>query len=231
MTSSPRDLYLPADSWMAMVDTVAPAPRDMEPAFSKALEQFERYSVTIGGEIGDSIKGCHKHLDNFLKAAQETISAESGENSARLGRPRDVPHGNETLIFQVFNYNGEDSVSIREDRLATLLTGYDLFRDTMRFMDKKVEEGDLGLFKNSFLFIHKPLQQAAEVFDRALEKLPVQSTTQIGEVPNPQYVHVAGIEPSDEVEPGRICRVLKPGYAFENREIQEGVVIAAESRV
>lgn len=223
-----RDLYVPAESWKTMVGMVAPKPQGMDPGFAKACSQFERYSATIGGEIGDSIRLCYDHLQRFLTAAHDTVSAESGESPARLGKARQFPYGDETLIFQVFNYHGTETVSIREDRMANLLSQYTLFRDTMRFMEKKVEEGNLGLLKNTFLFIHKPLQQSAEGFDKAVERTPLQSTTVIGQKPDPTYVHISGTEPCPTVEKGCICRVLKPGYACEGREIQEGVVLVAE---
>lgn len=228
MNTGPRDLYVPADSWKTMVSMVTPKPQGMDSGFARACEQFERYSATIGGEIGDSIRLCFDHLQRFLAAAHETVSAESGENPARLGRLRPFPYSEETLVFQVFNYRGNDTVSIREDRMANLLSQYLLFRETMRFMEKKVEEGNLGLLKNTFLFIHKPLQQAAEGFDKAVERTPLQCTTVIGEKPDVTYVHVSGTEPSTTVEKGCICRILKPGYACEGREIQEGVVLVAE---
>ncbi len=228
MITGPRDLYIPADSWKEMVRMAAPNPTGMDAGFAKALEQFEQYAATIGGEIGDSIKRCHDHLKRFLGTAQEVISAESGENSARLGRPRNFDYGDQELVFQVFNYQDRDTVSIREDRLATLLTNYDRFHDTMQFMESKVKKGNLGILQNSFLFIHKPLEQAAITFDKAIDKTPLVHTTVMGEKADPTYVHISGTEPSEEVDSGTICRVLKPGYAFEGREIQEGVVIVAE---
>ncbi len=228
MSSNPRDLYVPADSWKTIVDLVAPNPRGMDPAFVKALEQFQNYAQTISGDIGEAIQRCHDHLERFLSAAQETINAECGDHPERLGRPKEVPYGQETLMFQIFNYRGKDTISIREDRLALLMSQYELFKETMKYMEKQVEEGDLGILKNSFIFIQKPLQQAAELMDKAIETMPLEKTTLIGETPNPHYVHVAGSEPSDTVEKGKICRILKPGYAFDGREIQEGVVIVAE---
>jgi hypothetical protein len=66
----------------------------------------------------------------------------------------------------------------------------------MRFMEKKVDEGNLGVLKNTFLFIHKPLQQAADDFDKAIERMPLQNTTAIGTKPDPTYVHISGTEPS-----------------------------------
>ncbi|MGC9328122.1 MAG: hypothetical protein ACP5I1_10850, partial [Candidatus Hinthialibacter sp.] len=99
-----------------MVSLVAPKPQGMETGFAKACEQFEQYSSTIGGDIGGAIHRCYDHLQRFTKAASEVISAESGENPARLGRPREFPYGDETLIFQVFTYKGKETVSIREDR-------------------------------------------------------------------------------------------------------------------
>ncbi len=228
MITGPRDLYIPADSWKEMVRMAAPNPQGMDVGFAKALDQFERYSATIGGEIGDSIQRCHDHLQRFLATAQEVISAESGENPARLGRPRNFDYGDKELVFQVFNYQDKDTVSIREDRFATILTNYDRFRDTMHFMERKVKEGNLGILQNTFLFIHKPLEQAALNFDKAINKTPLVHTTIIGQEADPTYVHISGTEPSKEVDPGLICRVLKPGYAFEGREIQEGVVIVAE---
>jgi hypothetical protein len=230
MHKGPRDLYFPADSWKTFIDCVAPKPRGMDPAFTKAMEQFERYSMTIGGEIGDSIRGCQTHLEHFLSKAQEIIQSEAGENSSRLGKLRDFLYGEETLQFQVFNYHGDDCVSIREDRLAELITFYDRFRDTMRFMDSKVEQGNLGILKNSFLFIHKPLEQAAELCDRSIDNSPIVHTTVIGDKPDPQYVHITGYEEciDENIEHGHICRILKPGYVYENREIQEGVVAVAD---
>ncbi|MBN2326231.1 MAG: nucleotide exchange factor GrpE [Candidatus Omnitrophica bacterium] len=228
MITGPRDLYVLAESWKTIVSLVAPKPQGMEAGFSKACEQFEQYSETIKGDVGDAIRRCYDHLQRFTSAAKDVVIAESGENSARLGRPREFLFGEETLIFQVFTYKGKETVSIREDRMANLLTFYDRFHDTMSFMEKKVEEGNLGLLKNTFLFIHKPLQQAAEQFDKAIESIPLQHTTIIGQKPDPTYVHVSGTEPSQEIEAGHICRVLKPGYAFDGREIQEGVVLVAE---
>lgn len=228
MASTPRDIYVPAESWKVMVDVVAPQPRGMDPFFVKAMQQFERYATTIGGDIGDSIHLCQDHLARFLATAQEVVTAEAGENPARLGRPRPFPHGEESLTYQVFNYKGADTVSIREDRMASLLNFYDRFRETMRFMNKKVEQGGLGILQNSFIFIHKPLEQAAEAFDNAMDRMPLHVSTRIGLEPDPHYVHVMGTEPSDTVEPGRICRVLKPGFVYEGREIQEGVVMVAQ---
>jgi len=230
MASAPRDIYVPAASWEVMVDVVAPKPRGMDPFFVKAMQQFERYARTIGGEIGDSIRLCQDHLSRFLVTAQEVVGLEAGANPARLGRSREFRYGQETLSFQVFQYKGSDTVSIREDRMATLLNFYARFRETMRFMEHKVKEGDLGIFKNSFVFIHKPLAQAAESFDHAMERMPLHISTRIGSVPDPHYVHIMGTEFSDEIEPGRICRVLKPGFVYEGREIQEGVVIVSQKR-
>jgi len=228
MSPSPRDVYVPADSWGTLVDLVAPTSRGMEPAFCRALESFRRYADTISGDIGTSIRQCRDHLERFLAAAQENVRAESGNHPHRLGRPRDFFFGAEILSFQVFHYRGTDAVSIREDRLASLLSSYDLFRDTMQFMENAVEQGDLGIFRNSFLFIHKPLEQAAKLFDAALDKTYLQRTTVIGKPADPHFVHINGAEPSSEVEPGYICRILKQGYAYEDREILEGVVIVAE---
>ncbi|MFB3788308.1 MAG: hypothetical protein ACE15F_18265 [bacterium] len=227
MASTPRDIYVPAESWKVMVDVVAPKPRGMDPFFVKAMLQFERYAMTIGGDIGDSIRLCQDHLARFLSNAQEAVTAEAGENPARLGRPRPFPYGEENLTYQVFNYKGADTVSIREDRMATFLNFYDRFRETMRFMDQKVEEGDLGIFQNSFIFIHKPLEQAADAFDHAMERMPLHVSTRIGLEPDPRFVHVMGTEPS-AVNPGCICRVLKPGFVYEGREIQEGVVMVSQ---
>lgn len=223
-----RDLYVPTESWKTFVDLVTPKPRGTDPAFARALEQFQRYSQTISGDIGDIIRRCHRHLERFLEKAQEIIQEEAGPVSGRLGRLRDFPYGTDTLQFQVFNYKGEDHVSVREDRLADLMTDYDLFHDTMTFMEQKVAEGNLGIFKNSFTFIHKPLSQAATLFDTALTKLHLVHTTEIGKPADPTWVMVAGTEPSNDHAPGCIVRVLKPGYTYEGREIQEGVVIVAE---
>ncbi len=228
MSTGPRDLYIPAESWKTMVSMVAPKPQGMDPGFAKAIEQFERYSATIGGDLGDAIRRCYDHLQRFLSAVHEAVSTESGENPARLGRPRNFPYGDETLIFQVFNYHDKETVSIREDRMAHFLTQYGRFRDTTHFLEKKVEKGNLGIFKNTFLFIYKPLEQAADAFDQAIERSSIDFTTVIGEKADPTYVHISGTEPSDEVPTGCICRVLKPGFAFEGREFQEGVVMVAE---
>lgn len=230
MSKKKRDLYFPADSWRVLVDCVAPTPRGMDPAFVKAMEQFDRYAMTIGGEIGDSIRRCHEHLRHFLNKAQEIILAEAGENPARLGRLRDFAYGTETLRFQVFTYRETERVSIQEDRLAEFITYYDRFRETMRFMEKTVEQGNLGLLKNTFLFIHKPLEQAAALCDVAIEKSPIEHTTVLGEKPDPHYVHITGYEAcgDDSIEHGHICRILKPGYLYEGREIQEGVVAVAQ---
>lgn len=227
MGSNPRDIYVTANSWGTLVDVIAPNPRGMDPHFVRAQEAFERYSATIGGDIGDAIKRCKDHLERFLSKAQEIIESEAGEQPGRLGRLKPFKYGQSELTFQVFNYKEQDTVSLREDRFADILTQYDLFRETMRFMDKRANEGNLGPFKNSFLFIQKPLQQAAEALDPALEKTNVERTTVFGEKPDPHYVHIAGDEPNDEVEPGTVCRILKPGYQSEGREIQEGVVIIA----
>jgi len=228
MSSGPRDLYIPADCWKTIVDAVAPKPRGMDPAFVKAVEPFKRYAATITGEIGESIQRCRDHLERFLASAQETVAAEAGSFPERLGRPKTIPYGQDSLSFQIFNYRGTDSVNIREDRLAALLTQYDLFLETMKFMERKVEEGDLGILRNSFLFIHKPLHQAAELMSAAIQKMPIEITTKIGEPADPHYVHIAGVEACEDVPPACICRILKPGYVFEGREIQEGVVIVAE---
>lgn len=226
-----RDLYIPIDAWRPIVDLVAPKPRSTDPAFVRAEEQFQRYAATISGDIGDIIRRCQKHMERFLDSAQEIVQEEAEENPARLGRLRDFPYGMETLKFQVFNYKGKDCVSLREDRMADLMTNYDLFRDTMKFMEQQVAEGNLGIFKNSFTFIHKPLSGAATLFDVAVAKLPIHHTTLIGTKPDPSFVHIVGTEPCGDVTPGHICRVLKPGYAWENREIQEGVVVVAEAGV
>ncbi len=228
MNRTPRDLYVPADGWGTIVNAVAPQPKGMDPAFARALEAFQRYSITIKGDIGDSIRQCQDHLERFLSAAQEIIEKEAGGHPGRLGRLREFPYGQETRSFQVFDYKGTPTTCIREDNFAELLTKYDLFHDTMRYMEQTVEKGDLGVLKNSLIFIHKPMEQAAEACDAALEKMPFERTTEIGKPADPNYVHVAGTEPSEDIEPGCICRVLKPGYVYEKREIQEGVVIVAE---
>lgn len=228
MSSSPRDLYVPADCWKVIVDVVAPNPRGMDPAFVKALEQFKRYAQTITGDIGESIKRCQDHLERFLNTAQDIVTSESGEHPERLGRPKQIPYGQDSLTFQIFNYRGADTISIREDRFALLLTQYDLFIETMKYMDKTVQEGELGILKNSFMFIHKPLEQAAQAMNKAIEKMPLTLTTKIGEPADPHYVHIAGTEQNKSVQPSQICRILKPGYVFDGREIQEGVVIIAE---
>lgn len=230
MGSTPRDLYAPAASWGILVDVIAPTSRGMDPAFIRAKEAFDRYSATIGGDIGEAIKLCKDHLERFLTKAQEIIEGEAGPQPGRLGRLNRFPYGGADLQFQVFQYNGIDSVSIREDRFAAILTQYDLFHETMRFMEKKVEEGNLGPLKNSFLFIHKPLHQAAQLLDPALEKTNIVRTTVFGQRPDPTYVHISGDEANDEVEPGTICRILKPGYQTEGREIQEGVVLIASKK-
>jgi hypothetical protein len=227
MSSQTRDVYVPAESWRVIVDTVAPSPRGMDAFFVKALEQFNRYSATISGDVGDSIRRCHKHLDNFLKSAQAIVTSEAGEQPGRLGKPREYAFGPQTLHFQTFHYKGSDCVNIQETRLAQLLTNYDLFHDTMNFMEHTVENGELGIFKNSFLFIHKPLMQCAALFDEAIERMPLLRTAALGLKADPNYVHIAGTEPCSEYTPGHICRTLKPGYAYEKREIQEGVVIVA----
>ena len=222
-----RDIYIPVDSWKVFVDTVAPVPRGMDAFFVKSLEHFARYSATISGEIGESIRACQKHLENFLKTAQQIVTEESGQQPGRLGRPQTFSYGPDNLSYQVFNYKGKDCINIREDRLALLLTVYDLFHETMKYMEKTVEHGNLGIFKNSFLFIHKPLKQAADLVDDGMSKLPIQRTTELGKKADPNYVHIVGTEPTSEYELAMICRVLKPGYAFEGREIQEGVVFVA----
>ncbi len=228
MNQTPRDIYVPSDSWKVLVDAVAPKPRGLDPAFARSIEAFERYSATITGDIGDSIRQCHDHLARFLNAAQEIVVKESGEHPARLGRLRDFPYGQETLQYQVFDYKGVPTTCLQENHFAEFLTKYDLFHDTMRFMEQKVEEGNLGVLKNSFVFIHKPMEQAANACDAALDKMPLTRTAVIGLKADPNYVHITGTEPSEEIESGHICRVLKPGYLFEKREIQEGVVIVAE---
>jgi len=67
-----------------------------------------------------------------------------------------------------------------------------------------------------------------EPFDNALDKLPIDQTTEIGKKPDPTYMEIAGTETSEEVENGLICRVIKEGYAWEGEEIQEWVVMVAE---
>ncbi len=229
MSQSLRDLYVPAESWRTMTDLVAPLPRGMDPAFSRALEPFERYTATVSGDIGTAIEKCHNHLIRFLSSAQEIVMEESGEHPGRLGRLQEFPYGQETLSYQVYSYRGADTVSIREDRMADLLTRFDLFLETMLFMDKKVEEGDLGVLKNSFIFIHKPMSQSADLFSAAVDKMPLRRTAVVGDKVDPEYVHCSGQESSDTVKPGCITRVLKPGYAYDEYEIQEGVVVAAGS--
>ncbi|RJP30623.1 MAG: nucleotide exchange factor GrpE [Candidatus Omnitrophota bacterium] len=223
-----RDIYVPSERWKVIVDAVAPQPRGMDPAFSRSLEAFRRYSATISGDIGDAIRRCHDHLERFLAAAQAIVAEEAGNHPGRLGRLREFPYGMETLSFQVFDYKGIPTTCLREDHFAELLTKYDLFHDTMRFMEKKVEEGDLGILQNSFVFIHKPMEQAAVVCDAALEKMPLERTGVIGKKADPTYVHITGTESCPEIESGCICRVLKPGYVYDKREIQEGVVMVAE---
>ncbi|MBI1386931.1 MAG: nucleotide exchange factor GrpE [bacterium] len=227
MSTQPRDIYVPAASWRVIVDVLAPEPRGMDPAFIRAKDAFERYSMTIRGDIGDAIQRCKDHLERFLARAQEIVESEAGETPGRLGRLKPFPYGNSELQFQVFNYKDGEALSLRDNRMAELMTQYDLFRETMRFMEKKVEEGNLGPLKNTFTFIHKPLQQAAQVLEPMLEKTGIERTTIYGEKPDPTYVHIAGDEPSDEFEAGTICRILKPGYKSEGREIQEGVVMIA----
>lgn len=227
MADKTRDIYIPAESWQNVVNVIAPKPKSIDPAFAHALVQFNRYSQTIKGDIGDAIRQCHDHLERFMKSAQEIVQQEAGSRPERLGRPRDFHFGSETLQFQVFQYKGADTVSIEEKRFATFVSGYDLFNETLKFMEKKVLEGDLGIFKNTFLFIHKPLEQAAVLIDQAVEKTFLQRTTVIGMKADPNYMHIVGSEESDSFSSGYIVRVLKPGYAYENREIQEGVVIVA----
>lgn len=227
MADKPRDIYIPAESWQNVVSVIAPKPKTIDPAFAHALVQFNRYSQTIRGDTGDAIRQCHDHLDRFMKNAQEIVQQESGSRPERLGRPRDFRFGEETLQFQVFQYKGTDTVSIEEKRFATFVSGYDLFNDTLKFMEKKVKEGDLGIFKNTFLFIHKPLEQASVLIDQAVENTFLKRTTMIGLKADPHFMHIVGTEVSDSVAAGHIVRVLKPGYSYENREIQEGVVIVA----
>lgn len=227
MASTPRDIYVPAASWQTIADVVAPKPRGMDPAFERAMEHFQRYANTIQGEVGDAIRQCKDHLERFLKTARSIVEEEAGEDSARLGRPRDIRYGQETLVFQVFNYRGEDTVSVREDRFADLMTRYDLFLETMRFMDKKVEEGDLGILRNSFKFIHKPMEQSKEAMNAALDKTRLERTTEIGKPADPNYMHITGSEPAEGMDAKCVCRILKPGYAYDGREIQEGVVVVA----
>lgn len=227
MADKQRDLYIPAESWQNVVGVIAPKPKTIDPAFAHALVQFDRYAKTIQGDIGDAIRQCHDHLERFMKTAQEIVEQESGSRPERLGRTRDFQFGDSTLQFQVFQYKGADTVSIEEKRFASFVSGYDLFNETLKFMEKKASEGNLGIFKNTFMFIHKPLEQAAVLIDQAVEKTFLQRTAVIGLKADPHFVHVAGTEDSNEYESGYIVRVLKPGYAYENREIQEGVVIVA----
>lgn len=225
MAKQPRDIYIPLNSWEIMVDVAAPKPRGMDPAFARALEPFQRYSQTIQGEIGEAIRRCHDHWERFLKTAQEIVTVEAGENSGRLGSLKKIYYGAESLTYHVFDYRGVATVSVDEKRLIAYLTQYDLFMETMKFMERKVEEGNLGILKNSFVFIHKPLGQAAERSLPAVDNLPVQRTATLGQPPDPNYIEIVGDEHCEEYPPGTICRILKPGYAFEGREIQEGVVI------
>ena len=228
MSKEFKDLYIPATT-EGNRGYSCPNTTQHDPPLS-TLEQFQRYSATITGDMGDIIQRCHKHLDRFLSSAQEAIQEESGHNPSRLGRPRKFLYGNDSLEFQVFNYKGADTVSIREDRFTKLLTDYDLFHETMKFMERKVTEGNLGIFKNSFTFIHKPLKNAADLFDQALDQIPVEHTTILGKPADPNYVQIIDREPCDEYDPGTICRIIKPGYAYEGREIQEGVVVIAEKK-
>ncbi len=227
MADKPRDIYIPAESWANVVRVIAPKPKSIDPAFAHALVQFDRYAKTIKGDIGDAIRQCHDHLERFMANAQELVEAESGERTERLGRPREFDFGQSTLTFQVFQYKGQDTVSIEEKRFAAFVSKYDLFFETLRFMESKVEKGELGIFKNTFMFIHKPLSSASVLIEQAVEKTYLQRTAVIGEKADPHYVHIAGTEDTNEFPSGHVVRILKPGYAYENREIQEGVVIVA----
>ena len=66
-----------------------------------------------------------------------------------------------------------------------------------------------------------------ELFDKALVNSHLRRTTVIGEPADPHFMHIVGTEVTDAYPPKSIIRVLKPGYAYEGKEIQEGVVIVA----
>ena len=75
----------------------------MNPSFTRALDQFQLYSMTISGDIGDAIRQCQQHLEQFLATAQETVTAEQSDDPSRLGRPKPFQYGEGTLDYQVFN--------------------------------------------------------------------------------------------------------------------------------
>lgn len=222
-----RDLYVPLPFWGAVLTLVAPNPKGMEPAFGRALGSFGQYAETIQGDLGESVQNCHKVLERFLETAQEVVEGESGEHKNRLGRPRDLPYGEETLLYQVFQYGDGDVISLKGATVARVLSQYERFLSVLHFMEGKVKEGGLGALQGSFNNMLFQLNQACEGMEKAMARAPLRRTATLGETPDLDFVFVQEKEETDAVPEGTIARIIQQGFAWEDKELSEAVVTTA----
>lgn len=225
-----RDLYVPVSFWGPLVSLVAPKPKGMAPGFAQALVTFKQYSETIKGDLGDSVRNCHKVLERFLTLAESLVREESGEHSGRLGRLRDLPFGEETLQQQIFQVRDVDVTSINGGQVGSILTQYERFHVVLQFMEEKVAQGGLGPLQGSFnnmLFI---LNQACDTLEDALLSAPVGRTAKLGEVPDTNFVFIQDSEPSDAYPDGTICQIVQQGFAWEGKELVEAVAVVARGQ-
>ena len=222
-----RDLYVPIAFWGEVIQLVAPKPAGMHPAFGRALMTFQQYSQTIQGDLGETVRNCHKVLTTFLDGAEATVREESGEHEGRLGRPRDLPFGEEELSYQVFQYHGQDVSSLNGASVGKVLIQYERFLSVLHFMEAKVGEGGLGALQGSFNNMLFLLDQACEAMENAITRAPVRRSAVLGDVPDHDFIFPQGKEPSNEYPDGTICKILQQGYVWEDKELVEAVVMVS----
>ncbi len=223
-----RDLYVPMAFWGEVIKLVTPQPAGMEPGFARAQTTFQQYSATIQGDLGETVRNCHKVLDRFLEDAQKIVEEESGEHPGRLGRIREMPYGERTLPYQVFEYKGGDVSSLHGKSVSRVLIQFERFLSVLHFLEEKVKAGGLGPLQGSFNNMLFLLDQACDAMQNGIARAPMRPTAVLGEVPDPDFVLAQERVPDDKYPSGTVCKILQQGYAWEEKELVEAVVLIAE---
>lgn len=207
---------------------VAPKPDGISPNFARALVTFQQYAQSIRGDLGETVRNCHRVLERLLEIGQQAVEAESGEHPGRLGRLRDLKYGVDRIPYQVFQFRDQDVSSIGGASVGKVLAQYDRFLSVLHFMEEKVKQGGLGPLQGSFNTMLFLLNQACQAMENAILCAPIRRTAVLGEVPDPNYIEVQGREPNETYPSGTICKVLQQGFAWEDKELTEAAVLIAE---
>lgn len=89
------------------------------------------------------------------------------------------------------------------------------------------QHGDAGVRAESHAMV-QGLRMVRGMLDAVLERHGLVEIAAHGEPFDPNLHEAVGVEPHGEVEPGRVLRVLQPGYQREGRVVRPSKVIVAQ---